>query len=493
MLKKFIFTLALCASAAAAEAQSFKPTIIEQVRAVRMSEEDIPGGDQWWRGGRRKAKPTHIEGSSGGGTCDAADIAVGASGCPLLTEAMAIGQIDGGFCGPDTSSNGQWPESAPGWTVGYSPERNSFFWDGGSGASSSASSIFETNIPAIVYSSSASALNKASYTATGGLVEPTEGIFTQSWPDSPSTDGILTRPTMLLPWSNGKLYGGIAYYYESGSPNTRPFYSRPLDLNDTGHVAGMYMPWTTTGDASGYYINRMISVCGGRIPSEWQPSFGSKPAFLCSGATYSVISNQSYGTAMFVVDPTNITGNNVATTKAIVFYPNDHAEVGGWDGYVAGEFMDISTQITGCVMINGTRTALCFGSMGTTDCYGYGLSDPADSRIGTQVVPGDPANYWCYDPTNSDHGNHGYPYAYRVWALDMKDLAAVYAGTKTAWTVRPYGLWTLNFPITPDPALMPRIRGVGYDSTNHYLYVFQDRVCSGPIAAAWRISVDITP
>jgi len=441
--------------------------------------------DQWdnWSGGDI--------GAGGGGTCTAANIAAGGSGCPQLTQAMVLGQNDGGFCPPTTMSNGSYLDFSPGWTIGYSPERNTLYWNGSAGSGSSPKFIAELTIPPPVYATTTEPMNVAVFTATGGLVDPTEGKYPQTWPDSPNTDGTLTVPTMLLPWSDGRLYGAFAYYYENGEPTTHPFYSRPLNLDDTNHVNGMYMPWTGTGSATGYHITKKMTVCGGRIPSEWQPSFGNKPAFLCSGATYSVIANQSYGPTFWPIDPPNdFTGNNVATAKPALFYPHDHQTLGGWDGYEAGEFMDISTQVTGCVAINGTRTYLCFGTTGSTGCYGYGLSDPNDPRIGTDAGNG---NTWCYDPASPNHGQHGWPYKYRVWAYDLNVMKNVYAGLAYSWDPRPYGFWELSFPVDHGPAVMPRIRGVGYDPANRYLYVVQDQGCVGNNGIVWRFTVDITP
>ena len=74
-------------------------------------------------------------------------------------------------------------------------------------------------------------------------------------------------------------------------------------------------------------------------------------------------------------------------------------------------------------------------------CYGNGTGD--QSLAGTTGPDGEP---WCYDPTNGDKGQHGYPYVYQAWAYDLSDFAAVKAGTKQPWEVVPYGVWPLDFP-----------------------------------------------
>ena len=98
-------------------------------------------------------------------------------------------------------------------------------------------------------------------------------------------------------------------------------------------------------------------------------------------------------------------------------------------------------------------------------CYGNGTGDK--SLAGTKGPDGEP---WCYDPTNGDKGQHGYPYVYQAWAYDLSDFAAVKAGTKQPWEVVPYGVWPLGFPTSEATV---RLGGVGYDAQRQLLYVAQ--------------------
>jgi hypothetical protein len=120
----------------------------------------------------------------------------------------------------------------------------------------------------------------------------------------------------------------------------------------------------------------------------------------------------------------------------------------------------------GLALIDGTRTALFVGRNGTGSfCYGEGTAD--QSLANTTSPNGD---RYCYDPSNSDKGQHAYPYRYQIWAYDMNDWAAVRAGQRDPWEVKPYGVWPFELP-TPEAGT--RIGGVAYDAARRYLFISQ--------------------
>ncbi len=107
---------------------------------------------------------------------------------------------------------------------------------------------------------------------------------------------------------------------------------------------------------------------------------------------------------------------------------------------------------------NSLREALRTGQF----CYGPGTDN--SRLVGTPAGGG---FVYCYDPLSFDQGQHAYPYNFQFWAYDLNDWAAVKAGTKQPWEVKPYGVWPFTLP-------MPygvRIGGVGYDAQHQLLHL----------------------
>src|SRR4029078_10931964 len=101
-----------------------------------------------------------------------------------------------------------------------------------------------------------------------------------------------------------------------------------------------------------------------------------------------------------------------------------------------------STEINGVAVLAGTRTVLYIGRNGTgVFCYGNGTNNP-----GLAGTIGPDNEKYCYDPTSTSKGQHGWPYNYQMWAYDLNDLTAVKNGTKQPWEVQPYGVWPVSVP-----------------------------------------------
>ena len=119
----------------------------------------------------------------------------------------------------------------------------------------------------------------------------------------------------------------------------------------------------------------------------------------------------------------------------------------------------------------------------------------------------------CYDPAFGGTGDHAYPYVYYAWVYDANDLALAKSGTYVAtaadeaagrfvselptpgstlaagqtvypWNVKPYGTWTLTFPIMPTATDITggsstavagdyKITGAAYDSKTQRLFLTQ--------------------
>lgn len=422
----------------------------------------------------------------GGGTCDAANVAAGASNCPLLTQSMLLGATDGGVCLPDSQNpaDSGWTDFAPTYSIDYD-RTNHTMWVQSGVSSYGRKGIVQLTIPAPVYSTSTtSGFNKMGYVSGQPGGDPTEGAYVTVWPDP--SDGALTVPTALLSWDT-KICGSFQYFYEATPVTTHPFYCRPKNMNDTGHVNGM-MDFTAVSSPDS--TNRMYTAFAGHVPPEWQTALGG-PAFFGAGATYSIISSQSYGPSLFIGNPDSIISGS-GNIRGLVYYPNNHQTLGGWDAPDWNtEMFDGTTKIEGAAMIDGTRTVLFVGRSGNSFCYGTAVADPDDPRIGTPTGDGD--DVWCWDPTDPAKANHGYPYDYRGWLIDLNDLKAVKDGTKQPWQVIPYATFNFQFPIARGGADLVEAGGVAYDPVNRHLYIVQKGMCSGNNGAIWRFTVNITP
>jgi hypothetical protein len=91
---------------------------------------------------------------------------------------------------------------------------------------------------------------------------------------------------------------------------------------------------------------------------------------------------------------------------------------------------------------------------------------------------------------SSSKGQHGYPYRYQIWAYDLNDFAAVKAGKKQPWDVKPYGVWALD---QLSGEVGTGIGGLGYDSARQTIYVSQlnaNRVgCCGSLPVVHAFTV----
>ena len=57
-----------------------------------------------------------------------------------------------------------------------------------------------------------------------------------------------------------------------------------------------------------------------------------------------------------------------------------------------------------------------------------------------------------------------------MWAYDLNDLAAVKAGKKRPWSLKPYGVWPLKLPI---PETQIRLTAVTIDPATRRIYAAQ--------------------
>lgn len=301
--------------------------------------------------------------------------------------------------------------------------------------------IAEVTIPKPVNSADVNALPFATYLQ--GFADPTEGKVSQI--DGAGLSGLLIQ--------NGKIYGAVSVYYDANNGQRVSHFSRSLKLNEPS-FQGFTQVWEAT--RAGFVAGFMAA-----IPEEWQAALGGSA--LTGQCCVPIVSRTSLGPAGFAFDLSQV-GRPKVDAAPLLYYDSGHATLGAWDG--SNEAYGIATGMGGVAVIAGTRSALYFGRNGMGPaCYGTGT--PNQSLHEKPV--GDGSKY-CFDPSNASKGTHAYPYRYQVWAYDLEEFAAARANKRKPWDIKPYGLWTLEFPIAEEGI---NIGGVAYDQANNRIYVAQ--------------------
>jgi len=355
------------------------------------------------------------------------------SALPLLTKDGL--RYRGGFRMPGEAMMGANFDYG-GSPIAFNPAKNSLFVGNVDGK------VAEISIPNPVNSDNAKAMEMATYLQPA-FVDPTEGHLKEV-----STSDIVLYG--LLVYGN-RLIGAVSIYYDASNKQRRSHFSRSLSLT-TPSFSGWSQVWETerTGLVSGW-----MSL----VPTEWQSRLGG-PA-ITGQCCIPIVARTSYGPAAFAFNPA-LVGQPTVPAQPLVYYDSNHTTLGRWEDQNPAYGM--TARIGGVAIIAGTRTALFVGSTGLgAACYGSGTADKA-------AADASPTDNICYDPDDSNQGNHAYPYRYQIWAYDLNDFAAVKSGAKRPWEVVPYGVWPLTFPTS---AAQLRIGGVAYDAQREILYVSQ--------------------
>lgn len=203
------------------------------------------------------------------------------------------------------------------------------------------------------------------------------------------------------------------------------------------------------------------------VPAEWRALLGGDT--ITGQGAISIISKSNFGPGVYAFTAADVGVVSPVPAVPLVAYPTDHRTWGDYrvpttDGYSGPE------SLGGCFIPAGTSTLSCIWTQATasTECYGNGSPNPADHN---KLVGGE---WTCYDPSNGYKGPHGYPY--KTYRLDyaLADLAAVKAGTKQPWDVRPVGRVLL-----PDSTDIMRViqGGTVYNPATGELWVttYEDR------------------
>ena len=344
----------------------------------------------------------------------------------------------GGFRLPRQTVNGS-SYSFGGKAMAYNAASNSLY------VGSRTSQVAEITIPTPLNSADANALPYAAFIQP--FADPTEGHLAEVGPE-----GVTLQSLIIY---NNRLYGNASVYYDAMNDQRISHFSHSMQLSELS-----FSGWTRVWEiGKSGFVSGFMSL----VPSEWQALLGG-PA-VTGQCCIPIVSRTSMGPAAFAFNPSQIGQPSTAATP-LLYYPDTHPTLGHWSA--SNPTYGSSTEMGGMQIISGTRTALYFGRHGVgPNCYGLGTANQALHE--TMSPEGEK---YCYDPTDSSKGTHGYPYRYQMWAYDLNDFAAVKAGTKQPWDVIPYGVWELALP-TPEPSV--KLGSVAYDAERQILYVSQMR------------------
>lgn len=345
-------------------------------------------------------------------------------------------KYEGAFRLPAGEVNGD-SFSASGGPIAFNPAAKTLF------VGSRPGRVAEVTIPAPANTGDIAAMPIAEFVQP--FFDPSEGQMSEVASDA-NLAGLMVF--------GSRLYGTGLSYYDANNNQTISHFSRSLTLS-----AGSAGKIQRVGEKgrSGYVAGYMAPV-----PPEWQTALGG-PA-ITGQCCVPIVSRTSWGPAAFAWDPATLDHRNSVDAIPLVYYDGAHHTLGDFER--SGPSFGGTTMVAGVAIIPGTRTALFAGSNGTGElCYGNGTSD----RSIVNTIGADGAKY-CYDPTNSDKGQHAFPYRYQLWAYDLNDWAAVRAGTHDPWAVKPYAIWPFELPV-PEPGT--RLLGVTFDAAQHRLFISQ--------------------
>jgi hypothetical protein len=324
----------------------------------------------------------------------------------------------------------------------YDPARNSLFV----GGHPNDYRIAEISIPTPVNSAKLSDLPIADVRQPFG--DPTEGnAYSLLMPgNAVMLGGLLV--------AQGKMYGTAYIYYDANGDQRVSHYSRSPKLNDASATALQSVgDPVMTGFVSGYLA---------AVPDEWQAALGG-PA-ITGQCCIPIVSRTSWGPDAFSWNPADLGSKKPVPVNALLYYTGDQPTLGPWGG--SNPLYGGTTQVGGLALIAGTRSALFFGTNGVGPfCYGPGTDD---RQLEGKPVPG-ATDVYCYDPTNFEKSPHAYPYNYQVWAYDLNDWAAVRAGRRQPFDIKPYATWAIDLPTAGGLA----VGGVGYDPQRQLVYISQ--------------------
>lgn len=335
--------------------------------------------------------------------------------------------------------------------------------------------LVEISIPKLMKS------NDVNELFTAEVIQEPVDITNGHWNNLTKDGGVLqgtdARAGGLLLF-DGKLIGSAYAYYDANWTAFRSHYVASRNWTKEGtNFHGMFEVGISPfgpSIANGGFVGGYMAL----IPPEWRSRLGG-PA-LTGQAGLAVIGRSSFGPCVWEFNPDDLGVINPTPANMLLGYTKDHMTLGTHHG--PSPYFNGTSAISGLVFPFGTDSLLFFGRYGYGKngdgeiCYGIGTSDPALHKT---PVPGTNGKViYCYDPTSTDKGTHGYPYVYRVWAYDANDLLKVKKGEinpKTGrpykpWDLTPYSMWDFSFPFTAEAIYLS---GVTYDPSTQRIFIAQ--------------------
>jgi len=268
-----------------------------------------------------------------------------------------------------------------------------------------------------------------------GTVDPFEGKINSIGGNAPAyVGGMFIR-------NDGSMIVSAYDFYDGSGGQTGAFFTRPGDLSQSGKVAGAFpaVGAPTAKFAAGYF---------GSIPAAWQPALGGD--LLAGMCCTNIISTSSFGPSVGAMQASDVGAGN--RWNPLVYYTSANPLQNTWN--VTSDIFNGTTEVTGVCFPEGTDTVIFVGRQGI-GTYSYG-------------TPGQDAGS---DPADSNKGNHAYPYRHQVWLYDAHDLAAVRAGTKQPYQLRPYAYGLLGG--MPQTNGQEHTVGCAYNAATKQLYIGQ--------------------
>lgn len=299
--------------------------------------------------------------------------------------------------------------------------------------------------------------------------DPTEGRYEQVVAETNTS----ARTGGYLIWK-GKLFGSLFAYYDGNSAQSIAHYSRSANLSEAGTTQGIFgllsVPPISDGLKDGYKTSRFDNVWIALIPEQWQQALGG-PVCL-GGMPFNISGGASNGPSCFAFDPDKFAPSQPITP---LLYYTVYKPLNPWNAQ--SNLWNGTAKPGGAVFVDDAFWV--FYTIGTGPyCYGDGYT--------TLPVP----EGKCYDPLNTNHGGHAWPYETFAMGFRDRDLADVKAGLLKPYELRPYGVWPVKLPFTKS---LPSLNGVTYNPATRMLVIEQAGTDSGaPLFHPFHVNA-VTP
>jgi hypothetical protein len=293
---------------------------------------------------------------------------------------------------------------------------------------------------------------------TGVIANMTRGAFLPPSPYFFEISG--GNQQQINPLGGGVVTGGVFIYNDNLYQSFKVSYIQPSLYNyfkrtgtsvNAGTVSGPFT-FNASGDL-GYFTGPVCSV-----PTAWQTALGGP---MLQGSWQ--ISNpepQGNGPLIASFDPDTL-GPTPATINLLASYSDTNPLSSTPPNYYTNWARSVD-YIGGMAFPTGSKSVLAIGRHGIGR-RSYGTP---------QRFTGDPG-FVLYSPIGGDKGYYSYPYTYAVYAYNADDLAAVKAGSKLPYQVKPYAVWSIEFPGQDSQTTNLCNDSACFDSVNNRLFFLE--------------------